>query len=94
MGRTVNQAPKGLTGPKPQRGELAQPRPTAWVREPSPVWPQALKGRDTVLGSKRTIVEAVSVVFITPFRGLRTGNRVNFLTQAVGLGFARPPRWG
>ena len=34
------------------------------------------------------------MVFITPFQGLRTGNRLNFLTQAVGLGFAMPPRWG
>jgi len=34
------------------------------------------------------------VVFIAPFQGLRTGNRVNFLTQAVGMvpqgGIGRP----
>jgi len=29
-----------------------------------------------------------------PLRGLTTRNAVTFLTQAVGLGFASPPRWG
>ena len=36
--------------------------------------------------STRTAIEAGPVAFITPFQGLRTGNRLNVLTQAVGLG--------
>jgi hypothetical protein len=44
----------------------------------------ARKGRIAVLGPTRTIVEAGAVVFITPLWGLRTGNRVKFLTQALG----------
>jgi hypothetical protein len=94
MGNRVNRTPKGRACPKPQGGDLSQPRPTAWVREPLPVGPQALKGRTSMLESMWAVVEAGSMGFITPFQGLRTGNRVNFLTEAVSLGFARPPRWG
>jgi hypothetical protein len=39
----------------------------------------ALKGRNKVLGSRWTLVDAGSVVFIAPFHGLRTGKRWNFL---------------
>ena len=56
--------------------------------------PQALKGRNSVLASTRTIAEAGSVVLITPLQGWRGGNGTEFLTQAVGLGFASSPRWG
>ncbi|MGD1103631.1 MAG: hypothetical protein ABSA59_16395, partial [Terriglobia bacterium] len=65
-----------------------------WVREPLRTLPQALKGRNSVRGCTRTVAEAGSVALITPLQGGRTENGVTFLTQAAGLGFARPPLWG
>ena len=44
-------APKGRTSPA---------RQTAWVRERLAVWPRALKGRMSVLGSTRMVVGADS----------------------------------
>jgi hypothetical protein len=34
------------------------------------------------------------MALITPLQGWRMENGVTFLTQAAGLGFARPPLWG
>ena len=62
--------------------------------EPIPSLKQALKGRDIVLGSTRMVIEAGLVIFITPLQGWRTRDRATFLTQAVGLGCARPPLRG
>jgi hypothetical protein len=61
---------------EPQRGGLAQPRPTAWVREPVPFlaafWQQALKGRKSMVGRTRTAARGYWVPFITPLQGLKT----------------------
>jgi hypothetical protein len=57
--------------------------------EPLRVGPSALKGakyRSPTRGDG-------PVVCITPFRAC-TQQRVDFPTQAVGLGFARTPLWG
>jgi len=44
--RSVGAPLVGALASQPQRGDLTQPRPAAWVRETQPVfYPQALKGR-------------------------------------------------
>jgi len=68
---------------KPRRGELTQPRPTAWARGPPSVWPPALKGRNAVHKSPRTVVEARGWNLSRPFRAC----------QSVVGDISDPGRW-
>jgi hypothetical protein len=56
------------------------------------LWEQALQGRNNqalASAERRRRLERL----ITPLQGWPIA-RHGFLTQAVGLGFVRPPRWG
>ena len=80
---------------KPQRGELTKPRPTAWVSKQSPslLLKQALQGRNNqALDSAARRLRCVECL-VTPLQGWRIA-RHRIFTQAVDLGFVRPPLWG
>jgi hypothetical protein len=80
---------------EPQRGELPYPRPNGLGQEVSPIFgSQALKGRDKDHPSsldRRSARGPRCYVALSGLAGRRDGG---YRTQAVGLGFARPPRWG
>jgi outer membrane protein, multidrug efflux system len=76
---------------QPQRGDLAEPRPTAWVRRVTRCPLQALKGRDT---KQRTSVDnspRASRNAISPLQGLwPNGKRLWNLGRWPGLRWTTP----
>jgi len=69
---------------QPQRGDLTQPRPTAWVNEVVPLgFAKALKGRDQ---SSERASQACSCEAYSALSGLNANRLTDSRTQAVGMG--------
>ncbi len=79
-------APKG-------RANKAQANGLGFAAEPNLLWQQALQGRNNqALASADRRLRRVEWL-VTPLQGWRIA-RHRIFTQAVDLGFVRPPLWG
>ncbi len=79
-------APKG-------RANKAQANGLGRERDPIFLWEQALQGRNNpALASAQRRLRRLGRL-VTPLQGWPIA-RYGFLTQAVGLGYVRPPLWG
>jgi len=79
---------------EPRRGGLAQPRPTAWVREPVPFLAASPERAKYHCGAQVDDRPAPSWWIYYALSGLGNASGINFLTQAVGLGYVSSPLRG